>query len=93
MYIDKENCYLAASPDGLIESHGLVEIKFPFTISKMSPEQGIAEGHIKFAKLSNNDLCLKRNHNYYYQVQGQLAITRRKYCYFIIWSPCGMLVE
>lgn len=27
---------------------------------------------------------LKKNHNYYYQVIGQLRITQRKICYFVI---------
>lgn len=77
---------MAASPDGLIESDSLVEIKCPFTISKMSPEQSIAEGRIKFAQLSNNDLCLKRNHNYYYQVQGQIAIAKNIVFLYILYG-------
>ena len=30
---------------------------------------------------------LKRQHNYYYQVQGQLHITRRSWCDFVLWTP------
>lgn len=32
------------------------------------------------------DNTLKKDHPYYDQVQGQLAITKRKYCHFMVWS-------
>lgn len=36
-------------------------------------------------KVGNVDkLRLKRNHEYYYQVQGQLNITKMEKCYFIV---------
>lgn len=38
-----------------------------------------------------NDLILKKTHVYYYQVQGQLHITHRKCCHFIVWTPKGKL--
>lgn len=41
----------------------------------------------------NDETKLKLNSNYYYQIQGQLAITKAKYCYFIVWTPLGMSVQ
>jgi hypothetical protein len=38
-------------------------------------------------------LKLKRTHAYYFQVQGQLLITNRSLCYFVIWTPKGMIFE
>ncbi|KAF0693152.1 Uncharacterized protein FWK35_00037847, partial [Aphis craccivora] len=32
-------------------------------------------------------------HIYYYQVQGQLHITNRQFCYFIVWTPKGICVD
>ncbi|XP_072751049.1 uncharacterized protein [Anoplolepis gracilipes] len=29
-------------------------------------------------------------HTYYFQVQGQLHITQRKYCIFAVWTPFGL---
>ncbi|XP_031333189.1 uncharacterized protein LOC116182985 [Photinus pyralis] len=34
----------------------------------------------------NRDIGLKKTHNYYYQIQGQLAITNVKKCFFIVYS-------
>jgi hypothetical protein len=36
---------------------------------------------------------LKRTHAYYFQVQGQLLITGRQFCYFVIWTPKGLILE
>lgn len=29
---------------------------------------------------------MNKNHVYYYQVQGQLDVTERKYCIFSVWT-------
>ena len=36
---------------------------------------------------------LSRTHDYFYQVQGQLAILERSFCDFVSWTPHGLLVE
>lgn len=84
---------MGASPDGLIGDHALVEIKCPISIINETPGDGILNKKITFAELINGKLHLKRNHNFYYQIQGQLAITKRELCYFVIWSPHGILIE
>ena len=39
-------------------------------------------------------LQLKRKHQYYYQVQTQLLVTRLDWCDFVIWLPSeGIIVE
>ncbi|CAH1183072.1 unnamed protein product [Ceutorhynchus assimilis] len=94
LFIGEKEYYLAASPDGfVIENNFLIEVKCPFTIAKMDPTEGIQTGKITFATIEDGALKLKRNHNYYYQVQGQLAIANKQSCYFIIWSPFGILIE
>lgn len=42
---------------------------------------------------NNGDIQLSHTHNYYTQVQGQLAICNRDYCDFICWTPVGIHVE
>lgn len=59
----------------------------------MPPGKGIAQNKIDFCKVEDNTLKLKQNHNCFYQVQGQLHITCRNYCYFVVWSPKGLLYE
>lgn len=94
MFIDEHDSIFGASPDGLIEDDAIVEVKCPKTASKMHPKEAIEQKIINFCTLDENlHMQLKRNHNYYYQVQGQLHITQRSLCYFVFWTPLGMLVE
>ena len=36
---------------------------------------------------------LKKSHDYFFQVQGQLAICGYDYCDFVCWKPHGMVVD
>ena len=36
---------------------------------------------------------LKHNDKYYYQVQGVMAITKRRWCDFVVWTPKGISIE
>ena len=36
---------------------------------------------------------LKRSHNYFAQVQGQMAITGRHWCHFVLYTKIGLSVE
>nr|XP_034195031.1 uncharacterized protein LOC117611204 [Osmia lignaria] len=81
LFIDSAIPFLGASPDGLIDEEGIVEIKCPKTAENLLPEEAIktvAAIRRIFADAEGNEL--NRNHYYYYQVQGQLHVTdfRRK---------------
>ncbi len=94
--------FLGASPDAYVhemdavEQFGLAEIKCPYKYRDLSPEDAA----------KNSDFCctlgtlagrktlhLKRSHQYYSQVQGQLAITQRRWCDFVIYTNQGISVE
>ncbi|KAF0746051.1 Uncharacterized protein FWK35_00019499, partial [Aphis craccivora] len=44
---------------------------------------------IKYCSIKDRTLFIKRNDNYYHQVQGQLHISQKTYCYFCVWTPKG----
>jgi len=82
--------YLASSPDGLIGDNSIIEIKIcPFSIRDFTPKNAYKENKIKYLKQKGNKLVLKKSHDYYFQVQGQLHITQRKFCYFVVRTPKG----
>lgn len=79
---------MGSSPDGLIDSNGLVEIKCPFKAFDAPVDTGIKARTItchKFDKKTES-ISLDKKHNYYFQVQGQLNISKRKYCLFVIYT-------
>ena len=41
----------------------------------------------------NSQPTLKHSHEYYYQVQGQMAVTKIHKCDFIVWTPKQCTVE
>ncbi|XP_077274118.1 uncharacterized protein LOC143903921 [Temnothorax americanus] len=48
----------------------------------------IASTRTIFDKIDNTQM--NQRHAYYFQVQGQLHITQRKYCIFALWTPFGL---
>lgn len=97
LFIDHELPFLAATPDGLIGEDGIVEVKCPSTGSNMTPDQliadkkGVVGSFWKQSKTGTQNI--NKRHQYYFQIQGQLHISRRKYCIFAIWTPLGLKLE
>ena len=84
LFIDKELPFLAATPDGLVGEDGIVEVKCPY---KGREKNITASPEFPFLTEDENGcLALKEGHNFYAQVQGQLAITKRKTCHFAIYT-------
>ena len=82
-----------ASPDGMIDciccGKGCLEIKCPFLL-RSSAE--ISTSYLEIGP--NGEKHLKREHNYYYQVQTHMFITSTKYCDFVVWAPlCKPFIE
>lgn len=84
LFIDKDLPFLGASPDG-IYADGIVEIKCPSSLARMSLQDAKAKHQFwKFDKNLNN-YVINKNHNWYFQAQGQLHVTNRDICMFAIW--------
>ncbi|CAH1721180.1 unnamed protein product [Aphis gossypii] len=88
LIIDENFPYLAASPDGIVDGDFIVEIKCPFGVKDTKTFlEAINSKKLSFCRLSNNGkMELKLDHNYYYQVQGQMKISKRNFCYFVVYS-------
>lgn len=91
LMVDFDIPYLAASPNGLVGRNGIVVIKCPREVQNMSPKEAITSKTLKFCYIKRNELYVKRNSNEFYQVQGQLHISRKMYCYFCLWTPQGII--
>ena len=90
--------YLGTSPDGLVSSDGKVigciEIKCPFSAQDKTVVEACATIQQFFCTMDENrKVHLKKRHNYYYQVQGQLALLNLQWCDFVVWTRSGIHVE
>ena len=74
--VDMDHPYLAASPDGLIDSDTVIEIKCPYS-AKDSP---ISVKTVPYLTKVDGRLTLDPKHQYFCQVQGQMMVTNREKC-------------
>lgn len=76
--------YLGASPDGIIKDKngqfGILEIKCPYSKKYNTLKEALKSKTFFLQEDENKKLCLKENHNYFYQVQGCMLITGLKWC-------------
>lgn len=83
---------LGASPDGLIGANGLLEIKCPFTQRDNTIEEAVSSDKFYIKKNEEGKYELRKEHNYWHQVQGQLHITGRNLCFFVVWTTKDILI-
>ncbi len=60
-------------------------------------QRGISPHHAAqqkyFCYLENENIHLKTQHQYYYQVQGKMAVCSKKWCNFVVYTNSGTSVE
>lgn len=94
LFLNEEYPFLGATPDGLVGDSGLVEIKSPWSARHLTPVDAITQKKVTIWKTTNQGhVSINIQHKWYYQVQGQLAITGRSYCVFCVWTPLGIKTE
>lgn len=95
LLIDNDYPYLAASPDGLIDDTGMIEVKCPSSAQTFTPKEAaekVPAVH-KWCSFENEEMQLNVKHDYYFQIQGNLHISKREYCLFIFWTPLGFSIQ
>lgn len=87
--------FLGCSPDGVLESGALLEIKCPYKpCAQEGKRKVITTENVPYLVRNNEGkLQLDRSHQYYYQVQGQLMCTGRDKCFFFVWTPDDSVTE
>ena len=101
--ISEEYPFLGASPDAVVydssctESFGLAEIKCAFFNRNVSPSEACSSSGFcsTLETTSDGESCIKlrKDHMYFLQVQGQMAITKRPWYNFVIYTEKGLSIE
>ena len=97
--VSEEHPFLGASPDAYVfdpsspNQFGLVEVKCPYKYRDLHPEDAAQQTDFCCKLSADKVVELKRKHQYFAQVQGQLAITERKWCDFVIYTKKGVSIE
>ncbi|KAH6925861.1 hypothetical protein HPB50_011308 [Hyalomma asiaticum] len=82
------NPLLAASPDRIVTvdgEEGLLEVKCPFSKQGQSMQEACQDRRFCCRLDDDDEAVLKTDHEYYFQVQGQMAITGHDWCDFVVW--------
>ena len=100
LVISKTHPYLAASPDGALydssdsqQPLGYLEVKCPYSQRNKSPADACSSPGFCCLLDSSQHLTLRRNHHYFAQVQGQMAVGQRQWCDFVIYTTKGLSIE
>ncbi|CAG2203849.1 unnamed protein product [Mytilus edulis] len=91
LFVRPDFPFLGASPDGIVDGDFLIEVKCPYN----GRNDKILPGKC-FPFLYRNksgEIALKEISTYYAQIQGQLFIAKRKYCYFIVYTFVDLFVQ
>ncbi len=87
LFVSRDHAFLGASPDA-IGSDFLIEIKCPYSLRKTTPfdleSLTLSQRSSFFCKKIGNNLSLKKNHKYYYQVQCQMFVSGVHKTYFVV---------
>ncbi|KAF2895165.1 hypothetical protein ILUMI_11008 [Ignelater luminosus] len=91
LLVDLEHGFLGASPDGIINANEICEVKCLHTVAKLglTLEQNVKMKKVACLKLAKDmSISINKQHDYYYQIQDQLAITERDYEQWkSVWLP------
>ena len=82
LVVSESHPYLAASPDRLLGSDTVIEVKCPYT----ARDKVINAITVPWLKADGENLQLDTNHNYYFQIQGQLYCTERTKCILVVYT-------
>ena len=81
------NGFLGASPDGVTSTGRLLEIKCPFSFRNSSSLDEVITNKLCCLVKLGTKYDLKKTHNYFHQIQGQLHICKKHFCDFVYWTP------
>ena len=82
LFVSKSRPLFGASPDGLIDGGGLLEIKCPFVLRDKNLKDIKENG--TFYTFTDGKLTLRRTHAYFFQVQLQMFVTGERFTDFFI---------
>lgn len=88
LFICQSHPHIGASPDRIHSELTVLEVKCPYT-ARNFPINEMTVPYLE--RDETNELRFKKNHPYYYQVQGQLLVTGRLYCDFIVFTFVDLL--
>lgn len=96
LIINNECPFLAATPDAKVcegNECGILEIKCPYVARDMTIEEACSNLDRFLLFKENNEFKLRRDHDYYVQIQGQLLVSGAPWCDLAVYTTKDFYVE
>lgn len=91
LVINPKYPWLGASPDGMVtcDCHGMgvLEVKAPSSLENSSLLDKMKQDGTFCLHEVEGKVSLKKDHQYFYQVQTQIHLAEVSYCDFVVWGP------
>ena len=75
------------------DEQGVLEVKCPFSARDLSVANFMKANPESFLEFADGHVVFKQSHNYFFQVQGQMAIAKQSWCDFVVWMLHDFTVE
>lgn len=86
LHVSRELPFLGSTPDGIVScgccGSGILEIKCPFSVYGQTP----TPKNLSYLTNEDDQVKLRKSHQYYTQVQMQMGVTGSKWCDFFIYT-------
>lgn len=96
LHVNPRFPHLGATPDGVVNcdccGKGLLEIKCPYKHRNSHPHR-VEDSTFFLVEGDDGEIHLSTEHEYHFQIQGQLAVCDLYYCDFVCWTLCGLHYE
>ena len=97
--VHPRKCWLGASPDAWVTDasvtnpQGIAEFKCPYSKAFVHPRETCKNADF-YCSIIDGQICLKRTHSYYHQIQLQLHVSpKSKWRDFCMYTTCGIAIE
>lgn len=89
LYVSSKQPFLCASPDRIVHADKFIEVKCPYSARNSS----ISTDTVSYLfRTDDGHLTLNQEHEYYYQIQGQLFCTGAQSVDFVIFTFVDLLI-
>ena len=88
LFVCHSHPYLSASPDRVVSNELLLEVKCPFSAREMM----ISPQTVPYLRDVDGEITLDRNHNCFYQIQGQLLCTGASAVDFVVYTKKDLCI-
>ena len=97
IFVSEDYPFIGATPDSIIScdccGKQLVEVKCPFTKKDELLNVTDEKANFYLKKDESGELHLDNNHEYFFQVQTQMGVTKVEPCLFVVWTAVDLHVE